>query len=245
MSTWREIWKKSIVANSLMSRNEEQGKQQFEKLLSEYKNPKTGEDDGMIHYALAEAYEFRKKYNDAESEYKLAQKFFPVEHWKTVAQKSIERVYEKRVSNRIPDYYKKNDFKQMIWFMFQKVWEFVNLDDFARYICLSAISRADSEWPLSLVDFRSVLELQIKNAFPEIVEEQKNIDNYSLRNIIDELGDKCLIEHEIVDAMHKIRMDGNLAVHELKTLSKNDIPNIENFLKILQFFNNYKKEVQL
>ena len=133
----------------------------------------------------------------------------------------------------------------MIWFMFQKVWEFVNLDDFARYICLSAISRADSEWPLSLVDFRSVLELQIKNAFPEIVDEQKNIDNYSLRNIIDELGDKRLIEHEIVDAMYKIRMDGNLAVHELKTLSKNDIPNIENFLKILQFFNNYKKEVQL
>ena len=89
------------------------------------------------------------------------------------------------------------------------------------------------------------MELQIKNTFPEIVEEQKNIDNYSLRNIIDELGDKRLIEHEIVDAMHKIRMDGNLAVHELKTLSKNDIPNIENFLKILQFFNNYKKEVQL
>ena len=96
MSTWREIWKKSIIANSLMSRNEEQGKQQFYNLLREYKNPKNGEDDGMIHYALAESYEYRKKYDSAESEYKIAQKLFPVEHWKAVAQKSIERLYEKR-----------------------------------------------------------------------------------------------------------------------------------------------------
>lgn len=84
MSTWRDIWKKSIKANRLYSLDENEGNEYLATLSRKYENKKK---DGMIHYAIAESYEYRHEKNKALAEYKLAKDLFPVEHWKQVAQR--------------------------------------------------------------------------------------------------------------------------------------------------------------
>ena len=54
MSIWREIWKESVAANRIMAENEEDGLIAFHKLFQDYG------DDGMIHYAKGQSYEYRK-----------------------------------------------------------------------------------------------------------------------------------------------------------------------------------------
>ncbi|MDD7416347.1 MAG: DUF4145 domain-containing protein [Spirochaetales bacterium] len=239
MSTWRDIWKKSIIANSKMVKNEKEGLKEFSKLLNEYRDKETNKEDGMIHYAMGESYEYLKKYDAANNEYSKAKELFPVLHWKNVAQEAIDRVNRKKIQNISTEYfYRGENFSTLLWYLFQKVWELVNLDDFARYICLSAVSRADSEWPLSLTDFRSVLEWQIKKSFPKQVKNLIDNKNFTLENIINKLQDDNLINQNVSKSMHQIRQEGNLAVHELETIDKNAKANIRNFLNVLKFFNN-------
>lgn len=127
---------------------------------------------------------------------------------------------------------------------------------------MSTISRADSEWPLSLVDFRSVLELQIKETFKDLVQKYIDKKNYSLANIARELeankmitGDMAFAMHgDMAFAMHQIRISGNAATHQLKTFdyddnnycwddfNEDDSENLNYLLKILKFFNTYNKE---
>ena len=248
MSTWRDIWKKSIKANRLYSIDLEKGYNAFSELQDEYEKDK---QDGMIRYAIAEAYEYRHENDKALAEYKLAKDLFPVEHWKNVAQQTIDRVNNNQSAE---DFFDKNDFKDLLWYTYQKVYEYVYLDDFVRYVCLSAISRADSEWPLSLVDFRSVLELQIKATFSDLVQKYIDEKNYSLANIIKELKASKFINGELAYAMHQIRISGNAATHWMKsfddedennywnTFNKDDSENLNHLLKILEFFNNYNRE---
>ncbi len=248
MSTWRDIWKKSIKANRLYSLDENEGNEYLATLSRKYENEKK---DGMIHYAIAEAYEFRHEKNKALAEYKLAKDLFPVEHWKNVAQQTIDRL----IANKNADeFFDKNIFHELLWYTFQKVYEYVYLDDFVRYVCLSAISRADSEWPLSLVDFRSVLELQIKATFPKHVKSFIDKKDFSLEKIINQLQKEKLISSQLASAMHKIRISGNAATHWMKsfddedennywnTFNKDDSENLNHLLKILEFFNNYNRE---
>ena len=245
MSRWRDIWKKSLKANRLFSIDIEQGYEKFAELSKVYE---VKEKDGMIHYAYAEAWEYRKEKQKALEEYKLAQSLFPVPHWKDVAQITINRLNANKTAD---EYFDKNDFNSLLWYTFQKVYEYVYLDDFVRYVCLSAISRADSEWPLSLVDFRSVLELQIKTTFPDIVQNYIDDKNYSLANIINELYANKFISNEISKAMHQIRKSGNAATHEMKDFddenvsyinNENDSESLNYLLKILNFFNNYNRD---
>ena len=58
MSTWRDIWKKSLKANRLYSLDEADGNYYLAELSRKYEQEKK---DGMIHYALAEALEFRNE----------------------------------------------------------------------------------------------------------------------------------------------------------------------------------------
>ena len=248
MSTWRDIWKKSLKANRLYSLDPKKGNNAFAELQDEYEKKKK---DGMIHYAIAEAYEYRHELDKALEKYKLAKDLFPVDHWKEVAQKTIDRVSQNQTAE---DFFDKNNFKDLLWYTYQKVYEYVYLDDFVRYVCLSAISRADSEWPLSLVDFRSVLELQIKSTFHEIVQKYIYEQNYSLANIINELKARKLVSGGIANAMHKIRKSGNAATHQMKlfddgdennywnSFDKDDSNNLNYLLTILEFFNNYNRE---
>ena len=248
MSTWRDIWKKSLKANRLYSLDETKGNEYLAVMQAEYEKEKK---DGMIHYAIAEAYEYRHENDKALAEYKLARDLFPVEHWKQVAQQTIDRVENNQTAD---NFFDKNEFKDLLWYTYQKVYEYVYLDDFVRYVCLSAISRADSEWPLSLVDFRSVLELQIKATFKDIVQKYIDEKNYSLANVIRELKAKKLITGEQAFAMHQIRISGNAATHQLKTFdydddnynwddfNEDDSENLNYLLKILKFFNKYNRE---
>lgn len=248
MSTWRDIWKKSIKANRLYSLDENMGNDYFAYLSKKYETKK---EDGMIKYALAEALEYRNQKKEALKNYEAAKALFPVEHWQNVAQQSIERLSANKSDE---DFFNKNDFKDLLWYTFQKVYEYIYLDDFVRYVCLSAISRADSEWPLSLVDFRSVLELQIKTTFQDIVQKYIDEQNYSLSTIINELKTKKLISGEIANAMHKIRKSGNAATHQMKLFdedeennywddfNKDDSDNLNHLLMILEFFNTYNRK---
>lgn len=248
MSTWRDIWKKSLKANRLYSLDDSEGNYYLAELSRKYEQEKK---DGMIHYALAEALEFRNEKEKALKEYKLAKDLFPVEHWKEVAQQTIERV---SLNKTAEEFFDKNDFKTLLWYTYQKVYEYVYLDDFVRYVCLSAISRADSEWSLSLVDFRSVLELQIKTTFHDIVQKYIDAKNYSLENIIKELQSSKLISGSIATAMHKIRKSGNAATHQMKlfddedennywkSFCKDDSDNLNYLLTILDFFNKYNRD---
>ena len=178
-------------------------------------------------------------------------KKLPIEKMNDIAE-SLSKIDQEAITHMSTD--DKNNFKDLLWYTYQKVYEYVYLDDFVRYVCLSAISRADSEWPLSLVDFRSVLELQIKSTFHEIVQKYIYEQNYSLANIINELKARKLISGGIANAMHKIRKSGNAATHQMKlfddgdennywnSFDKDDSNNLNYLLTILEFFNNYNRE---
>lgn len=242
MSVWRDIWKESLRANRIMAEDEEDGQIEFHQLFKKYG------DDGMLHYALGEAWEYRKDFQKAIEEYTKAKELFPVPHWKKVAADTMERVSSKKT---VDAFFNKDDFADLHWYAFQKIYEYVYLDDFVRYVCLSAVSRASSEWPLSLVDFRSVLELQIKKTFSQIVKsvKERNNDYASLNELICELEKKKYIKIDIINSMHQIRKEGNLATHDMERhedgfIGKEDFDSIKNFLNVLDFFNTYNKNHQ-
>ena len=243
MSIWREIWKESLVANSEMFNNMDEGEKLFKALLEKYKN------DGMLYYARGEAYETKGLYDKASDDYKNAKNFFPVEHWKDTADATIQRV-EKRISAE--KFFNKKDFHEYLRFIFQKIYEFVYIDDFVRYVALSAISRASSEWPLSLIDFRTVLELQVN----ELLEEKTSGYDFSrtdLQQRIDDLSYyKIILDDDIIDNMHWIRRNGNKATHDIKGIKKvsdftsddqrKEIKKLQSFYEVMNYLNNYLKQ---
>ncbi len=238
MSEWRDIWKESIKANRKMSFNLEEGIEDFTYLFRDYG------DDGMLHYAMAEAYEYNKNLQDALKHFEKAKELFPVEHWKCVADTTINRI---KSHKSVEQFFDSDIFDELLWKGFQKTYEFVYLDDFVRYVSLSAFSRATSEWPLSLVDFRTVLELQIKSEFPEIIEQlnAKRKNDFTLKEMINELYKQDYIEPEISNLMHEIRKAGNLAAHDSETVEEDKILNLQNFIIILEFFNKTRKKQTL
>ncbi len=230
MSIWRDIWKECVSANRVMAENEEYGLSEFQNLFKEYGN------DGMIHYAKGQGYEFRKNRQKALEEYGQAKELFPVEHWKNVAENTIQRL---KSNKTVELFFDENDFEQLLWFCFQKVWEYTSLDDFARYISLSSLARGSTEWPLTLIDFRTVMELEIKFLFPEIFEEVKlrNNDEFSLYKAIEELKNQQEVSKSTAIAMHKVRKAGNNAVHDMYISEYDKFDNLKAFLVVLEFFN--------
>ena len=263
MSTWRDIWRYGVIANRFYSENEEKGETAFAKLKEVYDKPEKEEFDGMIRYIMAESYELKYhqtnnyEYQDkALDNYEEAAKLFPVKHWKKVANDSFNRLNE---DIKLQDFYKIRierkpkikitaNFKDLLWYGFQKVYTFTHLNDFARYVCLSAFSRGDSEWPLSLVDFRTVLELEIKQCFPEIVGTYNVLNeyalnkNYSLATTIDKLEKQGHIDKDKRAAFDNIRQAGNIAAHELYPNEDFNKLNIIRFIDVREFFNNYRRK---
>lgn len=268
MSTWRDIWRYGVIANRLFAESEEHGEKAFDKLMEVYDRPeKDGKSrqDGMIRYIKAEAYEHKFKLSNdnkfkenALSLYKEAENLFPVEHWKEVAKESYQRLaigdspetfYNTRAISINEDKDpQKNEiqFKKLIWFGFQKTYDFVYLSDFARYVCLSALSRGSSEWPLTLVDFRTVLELEIKQCFSYVIEEFDNETNqYSLAKTIQKLYDYGEISKTEKASFDNIRMAGNIAAHQLYADNRYKKENAFQFIKVLDFFNSYRQSKKI
>ena len=250
MSTWRDIWRYGVIANRLYSENETEGLKAIRKMHDVYGT------DGMIHYIYAEALELNGRIEPAKIEYRKAKDLFPVPHWKEVANNSIKRLKSKPVqtlesfynihkqtitiNNKSYAVYATN-FDQFLWYGFEKVYEYVHLNDFARYVCLSALSRGSSEWPLSLVDFRTVLELEIKQCFPDIISTFNETTNkYSLCNSIDLLYKLNIIDDEQKNSFHNIRIAGNIAAHNLYADEDYKKLNVANFLKVLAYFDDYR-----
>ena len=130
--------------------------------------------------------------------------------------------------------------KKKLWESFHEVFSLVYLNDFARYVSLSALARGSSEWPLSLVNFRTVLELEIKQCFPEVIEEFNGANRYSLQVAIDRLYETNKIDEYRKKAFHDIRMAGNIAAHELYADTEFKYQNLNNFITVLRFFNTYR-----
>ena len=218
MSIWREIWKESVAANSLMFFNKDAGLIQFNKLLEKYK--KDGKYDGMIFYARAEAYELIGEKDSALNDFNSAKQLFPVEHWKEVAEKSCQRIISKRSAELS---YNQNDFFDYLNYVFQKI----------------------SEWPLSLIDFRTVLELQVNSL---LIRNNRNTTD--LNYAIDNLKTYKIVDDEsIIKKMHKVREKGNEATHNIDALRelppkklKPELEKIKWFYSVLEFFNTYNKE---
>ena len=260
MSTWRDIWRYGVIANRFYAENEEKGEKAFCKLKEVYDQPeKDGKDerDGMIRYIMAEAYELKYhqtnnyEYQDkALDNYEEAAKLFPVDHWKKVANDSFNRLNN---NIRLQEFYKIRierkpkieitaNFKDLLWYGFQKVYTFTHLNDFARYICLSALSRGDSEWPLSLVDFRTVLELEIKQCFPDVVYSFDGNKKYSLSKTIEKLENLKHIDKDKRAAFDNIRQAGNIAAHELYPYENFNKLNIVRFIDVLEYFNDFRRK---
>lgn len=244
MSEWRDIWKRSMVANSKLVFDEADGENEILQIKEQFDL----DEDGMLNYARAEAFELLEKYDEAKEEYAKARQLFPVPHWKEVCRRSIERIESQK---KAEDYFDLNDFYDYLWFVYHKVYEFVYLNDFVRYVCLSALSRGSSEWPLSLVDFRTVLEMQINALLPDYDEsDDNNRDN--LRDRIDDLKYYGIVtDEELLKAMHWVRKNGNKATHQIKNIGeisqmqaadlRLEIRKLESFYKVLEFFNTYNK----
>ena len=227
MSTWRDIWRYGVIANRLYAEDSNKGIKAFRKLSAVYPN------DGMIHFIYAESLERSGLLKPAGIEYKKAEELFPVPHWKDVAKNSI-----KRINKKIINY--DSDFEKKLWESFHEVFSLVYLNDFARYVSLSALARGSSEWPLSLVDFRTVLELEIKQCFPEVIDEFNDENRYSLRVAIERLYETNKIDEYRKKAFHDIRMAGNIAAHKLYPYTKFKYQNLNNFITVLRFLNEYR-----
>lgn len=214
----------------------------------------------MIRFIQAEAYEyqFNKTKNTSYKDnalklYKDAEFLFPVDHWKKIAKEAYQRIaigdspesfFNIRAISLSEDKNsQKNEdqFNKLLWYGFQKTYDFVYLNDFARYVCLSALSRGSSEWPLSLVDFRTVLELEIKQCFPSVVNKFDE-NQYSLSKTIQKLVDYNLINSKTKDSFDNIRKAGNIAAHELYPDDRYKKENVFQFIKVLDFFNSYRQE---
>lgn len=236
MSTWRDIWRFGVIANRLYAEDENNGLKAFRKLHEVFDAGKET-PDGMIHYIYGHALETKEHNTTAIEEYKRAEELFPVPHWKEVARNSYIRVQQEQTPD---EYFDKSDFKQSLWCAFNKVYNFTYLNDFARYVTLSALARGSSEWPLSLVDFRTVIELEIKQCFSEEIKYYfENEERYSLKEIIDSLSFMNIISEEIAKALHSIRIGGNIAAHNLSWNPKYQTENLDAFIKSLEFFNDY------
>ena len=79
-------------------------------------------DDGMLHYAMAEAYEYQKDIHNALNHYQKAKDLFPVEHWKAVADSTIKRIQTHKTAEQFFD---SDNFEELLWQGFQKTYEFI------------------------------------------------------------------------------------------------------------------------
>lgn len=226
MSEWREIWKKAIIASKYMILNNDSSASDFESLFHEYKN------DGMLYFEKGISYEILKNYPESLSNYEKATDLFPVPHWKKVAEFSIERV--KAYS---PDYIPHNydGFYSLQWNAFLEVHKFINITDENRYLAISALARIDSDTTVSLVNFRTVMEKELKNHFPEVV--RKYGKDFCLSKALSDLKIEN-IDWKVLNDMDNVREEGNLAAHENEYRREYLKRTINSFIRVLEFFNN-------
>lgn len=227
MSDWRDIWKEAIRVNSSVARSGDVS--EYDRLYKKYG------DDGMIHYTAAASYELLGKQTEARAEYEKARDCFPAPHWKDAAKRNIQRLDQKQSPEQ---FFNQTNFKDVLWYGFQKMYEFVNLKPFNRYVALSALARGSSEWKLALVDFRTVMELEIKHRYSKIIEYTSQ--GYSLFSILEELRSKNCIPSGIIDTLHAIRKAGNIAAHDARIDKDEKIADAKNFIKAMAYFNNLK-----
>ena len=227
MSILRDIWKEAIRVNSSVAETKDFS--EYDQLYEKY------DDDGMIHFTAAASYELLNKRTAALSEYGKASERFPLKHWQDVAKRNVQRLKKRQSPEQFFD---QDDFEELLWYGFQKMYEFVNLDPFNRYVALSALARGSSECSMSFVDFRTVIELTIKQYYPEIIESTYKGDR--LLDILKELQKQTDIPKDIIDKMHAIRKAGNTAAHNAQSIEAEKIT-VKNFIAVMAYFNGIKR----
>lgn len=89
------------------------------------------------------------------------------------------------------------------------------------------------------MDFRTVIELELKEYFSDIVEQ---IEPYTLFAVLKELEAQQKLQKEILSVLHKIRKAGNIAAHDLKVYETEKSANVRNFITALEFFNDFQNQ---
>jgi tetratricopeptide (TPR) repeat protein len=204
MSTWRKIWTEAISANHELCLNRSKGESAFRRLLEAHP------DDGMIYYERAEAYEYLNELDAAEADYKTAEKYFPVMHWKTVAREGIARIQLKKqaakAASTLP-----NDTQ---WGIFHRVHAVPQIPHEIRVDALSAIARFDSEPHIAAAQLRLCLE-QLVVALLEKIHVDYS-DAGTLEKRIALLDSLEVIPSPIVLQMDRLRDLGNKGIHAEK-----------------------------
>lgn len=203
MSKYRNIWRESINANKKMSRNLEKGLLVFDKLL------KKDDSDGMIFYSRGESYEKHKMYDNALHDYQKAIDLFPLPHWKTIARIAYHRVAKiTKIETKKPTEFSEVNDEQCK--LIHNIYDFTNIPTFARMLALSAVHRIDSEHDSAFIDFRTCIELFVK----ELFEDGTDI---ALRDMLDEIAKNENISSSVIDSMHKLKQRGNKSTHSSPT----------------------------
>lgn len=121
------------------------------------------------------------------------------------------------------------------WNAFLEVHKFINITDENRYLAISALARIDSETTVSLVNFRTVMEKELKNHFPEVV--RKYGKDFCLSKALSDLKIEN-IDWKVLNDMDNVREEGNLAAHENEYRREYLKRTINSFIRVLEFFNN-------
>lgn len=224
MSVWREIWKEAVEVNKLMILKRDFAALDFKLLLSKYG------DDGMIYYEKGEAYEILGSYDEALLNFEKAKELFPVPHWKKVSEFSIERVKSYSYGYVAKSY---DDFYSLQWNSFHDIHKFLNIMDENRYLGISALTRIDSEPVGALINFRTIMEKELKAHFQDVVQSLET--NFCLSKALSRLKIEK-VDWKVLNDMDNLRKEGNYAVHENEYHKEYLKRTIHSFVRVMKYF---------
>lgn len=228
MSEWRIIWKSALDANNDLIRNRRMGEIEFLELLHKY------EDDGMVYYERAEAYEFIKDFENALKNFQKAEDNFPVEHWKRIARFGIDRINVKKVGGSY-------SCEEIQWQIFHQLHTLQNIDLWTKFDALVAMTLYDSEPHETALLLRCCLESLVLLLLPNSIEVENAKGLWELTNLLKKhYRINCkYIKPEIIRGMQDVRIIGTKAAHPKNRIGDNSfIYCVRPFILVAQWVNN-------
>lgn len=204
---YRPIWGEAIKANQAMLHDRDAGNRQFRRLFELHP------DDGMIFYERAEAFEHLGLLDEAEADYKHAERFLTSPHWKDVARLAVVRVDRRRTKAGVPSC------GVLQWDLFHRAHGVREIPHEIRKRALSAISRAASEPESAAGELRWCIE-QIVNKIESNAGISKGRRDLDKR--IEALRKSKRIPQSLAARMDCVRWSGNAGLHGPMSAAKID-----------------------
>ena len=199
MSRWRDVWRQSVKAFCIFCADRTAGEKEFERLLA------TCDNDPMIVYERAEAYQHVGERERARTDYLDAAARFVAPQWSEVARLGAEELNGRPLAGTgsLPD----RQLRERI----HSLHAFPRLPPNVLADLISGVARIDSEPTLVAMNLRATLELLAwsvlyrSNAHPG--------DDDDLFVLINQLDARRLIDDSTRTRMHRMRKIGNRAAH--------------------------------